>query len=316
LSNKRAVRKLVEISETEFALLCDGQKIYGFGTLVGTYDPHKADLFIVQIVGHYTWELSHAGHILMRVAYGQPDLLRSPLDEKNLRQRILRVFSNISNQELNHLSNLVRVATEQRHGTMVVICEDAEQESQRLANQSTLIEPLRLTEEIMEKITAIDGAVLIDTKANCYAIGVILDGIATEKGTSSRGARYNSAIRYVEHKKVGKSDYRALAIIISEDRSVDIVPELMPRIKPSELLSQVNVFREMWDSKVYDGKKFMDTWDWLRDHKFYLDKELCDELNLLYRNIQTLGESNFIIEQDFAPNPEMDDSYFIDEDEQ
>jgi DNA integrity scanning protein DisA with diadenylate cyclase activity len=72
-------------------------------------------------------------------------------------------------------------------------------------------------------ITAIDGAVLIDPTTTCYAIGVILDGLASNKGTPSRGARYNSAIRYVETCK-----YPCLAIIVSEDGSIDLVPDLMP----------------------------------------------------------------------------------------
>lgn len=39
----------------------------------------------------------------------------------------------------------------------------------------------------MKKITAIDGAVLIDPSSTCYAIGVILDGLASDKGSPARG---------------------------------------------------------------------------------------------------------------------------------
>jgi hypothetical protein len=34
------------------------------------------------------------------------------------------------------------------------------------------------------------GGVLIDPNGTCYAIGVILDGIATTKGDPARGSRY------------------------------------------------------------------------------------------------------------------------------
>ena len=51
-------------------------------------------------------------------------------------------------------------------------------------------------------VTSIDGAtLLISRKGICYSIGVILDGKATNKGKSERGARYNSAVRYVENNK-------------------------------------------------------------------------------------------------------------------
>ena len=52
----------------------------------------------------------------------------------------------------------------------------------------------------------------------CYSIGVILDGKATGRGTSTRGARYNSAIRYVE-----SSPYPCMAIVVSEDGMVDVI---------------------------------------------------------------------------------------------
>jgi DNA integrity scanning protein DisA with diadenylate cyclase activity len=60
--------------------------------------------------------------------------------------------------------------------------------------------------------------VLIDPHGTCYAIGAILDGLATEKGDSSRGSRYNSALRYVE-----SSDYPCLAVVVSEDGLVDVI---------------------------------------------------------------------------------------------
>jgi hypothetical protein len=47
---------------------------------------------------------------------------------------------------------------------------------------------------------------------------VILDGKASGRGTSTRGARYNSAIRYVE-----TSPYPCLAIVVSEDGMVNII---------------------------------------------------------------------------------------------
>ena len=49
----------------------------------------------------------------------------------------------------------------------------------------------------------------------------ILDGLATEKGDSSRGSRYNSAVRYVE-----SSRYACLAIVVSEDGLIDLLPPL------------------------------------------------------------------------------------------
>jgi hypothetical protein len=50
------------------------------------------------------------------------------------------------------------------------------------------------------------------------AIGAILDGLATDAGYPSRGARYNSAIRYV-----ASSSHACLAIVVSEDGMINVV---------------------------------------------------------------------------------------------
>ncbi|MDG6027352.1 MAG: hypothetical protein E3K40_11715 [Candidatus Brocadia sp.] len=44
--------------------------------------------------------------------------------------------------------------------------------------------------------------------------------MANETGDSGRGARYNSAIRYV-----GTSKYPCIAIVISEDGGVGFIPD-------------------------------------------------------------------------------------------
>ena len=60
---------------------------------------------------------------------------------------------------------------------------------------------------------------LIQPDGTCHAIGAILDGLATEKGDSSRGSRYNSAVRYVNSSK-----YPVLAVVVSEDGWIDLLP--------------------------------------------------------------------------------------------
>jgi DNA integrity scanning protein DisA with diadenylate cyclase activity len=75
-----------------------------------------------------------------------------------------------------------------------------------------------LNPQIIKKVTAIDGAILIEPSTICHAIGVILDGLASDKGTLSRGARYNSAIRYVESSK-----NPCLVIVVSQDGMKDLV---------------------------------------------------------------------------------------------
>jgi hypothetical protein len=58
----------------------------------------------------------------------------------------------------------------------------------------------------------------LDLEGKCHSIGVILDGLASERGDAARGARYNSAIRYVE-----SSAHACLAVVLSEDGLINII---------------------------------------------------------------------------------------------
>ena len=62
-----------------------------------------------------------------------------------------------------------------------------------------------MTPTVLRLVTNIDGAVLIEPSGICHAIGAILDGLATEKGDSSRGSRYNGALRYVQQQPLPRA---------------------------------------------------------------------------------------------------------------
>jgi DNA integrity scanning protein DisA with diadenylate cyclase activity len=108
----------------------------------------------------------------------------------------------------------------QPHGTMIVVSERAAEEAARLASQCTRIDPVVLGDDMVRRVTSIDGAVLLDAEGRCHAVGVILDGRATEKGRPARGARYNSAQRYVSD-----AGCPTIAVVVSEDGRVDVLPE-------------------------------------------------------------------------------------------
>ena len=112
-------------------------------------------------------------------------------------------------------------AARQHRGTMVVISQEAEAEAARLGPQALGLVPVPLTPDRVPLLTAIDGAVLVDTDGYCHAVGVILDGRASRRGDPARGARFNSAVRYVD-----ASDHPCVAIVISEEGGVDLIRPL------------------------------------------------------------------------------------------
>ncbi|GAB3305290.1 DNA integrity scanning protein DisA nucleotide-binding domain protein [Hymenobacter tenuis] len=218
LTDYRAVRKLLEMATADVSLLADGENVYALGRQVGHYDASREDLFVINFVNHYAWEFHHGGQVLMRAHYGMPSLPRTRLHRARFRRDLKHTFQLTDPAKVERLWDVVVEASRQKHGTLLVITTEALAEADRLKLQCTLIEPVPLTPLITRLVTAIDGAVLLDPEGYCYSIGVILDGKASGHGTSTRGARFNSAIRYVE-----SSPYACLAIVVSEDGLVDVI---------------------------------------------------------------------------------------------
>ncbi|UYZ58961.1 DNA integrity scanning protein DisA nucleotide-binding domain protein [Hymenobacter latericus] len=220
LSDYRAVRKLLQMTSNDVSLLSDGENVYALGRQVGNYDSSREDLFVISFLHHYVWEFRHGGQVIMRSSYGQPSLPQTRLSRSEFRQGLRQTFGLTDPAKVERLWDVLVEASRQQSGTLVVITTEALAEADRLKLQCTLIEPVPLTPLITRLVTAIDGAVLIDPEAYCYSIGVILDGKASGRGSSTRGARYNSALRYVE-----SSPYPCMAIVVSEDGLVDILTQ-------------------------------------------------------------------------------------------
>jgi DisA bacterial checkpoint controller nucleotide-binding len=213
-------RKMLEMASDGVALLSDSAHVLGLGAVSEEYDPSTEDLFVVEFVDHYKWELRHADAVLMRVEYGIPGLPHPKLHRAALGAVVARVFPATPVEVDKRLWRIVETAMEQPHGTTIVVSAEAETEAERLTGQSTRIEPVVLGEEMIRRATSIDGALLLDAEGRCHAIGAILDGRAAGAGRPARGARYNSALRYVSG-----AGCPTLAVVISEDGRVDVLPD-------------------------------------------------------------------------------------------
>jgi len=306
----RAVRKLLEVTSPSNCLLSDSAVIYGIGKVVGLYDYRKEDLFQIDFASHYTWDLLHAGHTLMRVEYRQPRLPQMRVDKEKFGSDFGRIFRISDKKTIENVWKLVLGAIDQKRGTMLVISGSAQAEAARLGNQCIRIKPAKMTPELLGMVSAIDGAVLIDAGGICHAIGVILDGLASKHGNSARGARYNSAIRYVE----GRSE--CLAVVVSEDGSIDLVPDLRPQIRQSDVTRVVAKLKDICLASDIDVPEFNKTMSWLSSHKFYLSSGICQEVNELRHEVERRLKEKpevRIVFENFAPNAEMNESYFLEE---
>lgn len=272
----RLVRKVLEMSSAGLACICFGSDgIVGLGDV----DPPKeaeSTVLTVRFSGHYRWTLSHKDLVLMEAEYGTPTIPRARLGETEFSGWIARLFDGVPGLNVTKLWEIVDQATKQRHGTMIVVSELAGEESKRLSTQSMPVEPISLTREIVDRITRIDGAVVVDPSGVCHALGAILDGLATPSGDPSRGARFNSAVRYV-----ASAMHRVACLVVSEDGYVDPLPRLRPRIPSSEIEDHI----ERLTRATIDN--YHKPINWLSDRRAYLNAEQCSQVNTALDRIQS-----------------------------
>lgn len=309
LSEYRKIRKLLQTADQSTSIISDGNEVFGLGRLTGQYSPKDESLYIIQFVDHYHWVATHNNQPLMRCKYGLPGLVREGIDRGTFQDICTRLFA-IAKPRINQLYEIAMAAIHQQHGALVVISDGAAAEAERLKNQSFPIKPLPLTTQNVLSFSAIDGAVLVDTKAICHAIGVILDGPATSKGDASRGSRYNSAVRYVEFIK---PTYPCLIIVVSEDGMVDLIPNLKPRIQRSTIDDRIQQFVEITRQTDPDRKRFYKLNSFFEDNAFYLSVEDCKLINEHRKSIESklmADGSLTITKPDLYPDEDMESSYY------
>ncbi|MFZ1528662.1 MAG: diadenylate cyclase [Ferruginibacter sp.] len=310
VNDYRKVRKFLELSNDNAVIISDSALIYGLGEQTGKYNPKSESLFVINFISHFKWEVLHDNNPMMIVEYRQPNLPKDRIDRTKFYSDLKRIFKDIDKNQLDNLWEITIEATKQKHGTMLVISDNAKAEAERLGKQSFSLNPLKLTVGIVQQITSIDGSVLIDKDGICHAIGVILDGLATDKGDSSRGARYNSAIRYYEH---FGTKHPTVLIIISEDGMINLIPNLRPQVKHSDILEAIKNFEEMSKAEKVERKYFNQAMTYFQNIAFYLTADECDKINSLRKQIEEADkniESVRIVYNDIRPNKEMNDSYY------
>lgn len=233
--NLRAVRKILEIVNYNADSFASGQAL-----LANTYSEDGDPFIRFKIVGivkfedyvnspsfiiedHLAWRYVRNKETLLFYRNGRYIVRKNEEFDKDLLfEKLSKTFTA---DKASDLRKVINVAWEQKHGTTVLVTDEAKSEILKLCDyeRGYQIEEIDLSknEDLIISLTAIDGALVIDTNCFCYAIGVILDGNTVIKGSMARGARYNSAKNYIGILKA--KDIHAIAVIISEDRTMDII---------------------------------------------------------------------------------------------
>jgi hypothetical protein len=303
LRDRRTVRKIVEATDASTGLLVDGEgRAYGIGT-AATGAPRLA----VSFLGRGEWELTCDDEAVLRVQDGEVRLPARPLPEERLRDQIDRLFPAADTERLLELA---RAAARHSHGAMLVISGDAAAEAARLAPQAIVTEPALLPGgDVLTRLTAMDGAVLVDPGGRCHAVGVVLDGTASGHGDPSRGSRFNNPVRYLD-----SGPPPTIIVVYSIDGGVDILPGSPPRVERRRVVDSVRRYLLLVDTRPAELGPVFDAWDALLAFRFYLSEEQCREINdgtarLAERYAGRVGVLPGM--PHLVPDPAMDDTYWL-----
>jgi hypothetical protein len=313
---RRVLRKLLETSgRTEDdgeSLLTDGHYVYGLAHLRSDHPDESESVFKLAVTGDGTWELAQAGVTLAMVEFGAPKIPKRPLQRRRFDDMCSRMFGECDRDALWALADAAKGA---EHGTMLVISERAEDEAKRLASQAIPTEVGRLGDDLVPSIASIDGAILVDPSAYCHAIGVILDGTATTEGDRSRGARFNSAVKYIASQKGSPT----MVLIVSEDGMINLLPNVPPRIPRSKRDAMLADLRKAAEADPVNGEAFYNAYRPIQENEFYFSPEQIDEINHLMedhwrRRIAEGGPQAIrVIEPKLVHNEKMSDDYLMDD---
>ena len=235
VSHLRQVRKLVEMSDKDVALVVNRQgKICG----LSSSKPAAYECYL-RMWGHLSWTITYNENKKLSYYNAGYHIHTRYSHDVEITRSLGNIGEMLTKEQSARIEAVIRAASTQSHGTILIIGvkEDAENETKRLcdARSATGISTINLSEKmhLIRYLTSIDGALIMDIDCRCGCIGAILDGDFTTKGNPARGARFNSTVRYV--KRRSELGQHFVGIVLSEDGTIDAVSEdRIERINLSE----------------------------------------------------------------------------------
>lgn len=209
----KKIRKLLEITKDEVFLIGTLKKVYG---LITQETLKKVPFFIgyhIKIYGANNWSIDELKLTEKKnnpIIQCKDSFYLYPQPRFDYRDFSFALKKKFLNADIKRLIKIVNLAIKQKHGTTIVITNNAKDEARRLSYSCFKLVPTN-SDNIIEYITSIDGAILLDPKGDCHGIGAILDGRISETEDISNGARHNSAKRYKNENS------ECIIVIVSED---------------------------------------------------------------------------------------------------
>lgn len=219
--NIRLIRKLMEITgNSDIALVARLNNEDNIWYIEGLTNSYQGKCMI-EFEGNLSWSLWENNEKILKYYKGRYILAAGKHREKQE-----GVDDIISALHGNIVKNLISMLKKQKHGTAAIIMPKKiiREEVDRLCeqNKGIKVKEFDFISKHPIEMTNIDGAIFVDDKGWCYAIGVIVDGPTVIKGNPERGARYNSIKNYIAWKtQEGYKDI--VGVIVSEDEMINVI---------------------------------------------------------------------------------------------
>lgn len=216
LHNHKKIRKLLEITYKDknsgLYLVCCEDKVEGYISPENL----KGEVSLVEFNGTGKWSFCCPGNDKIIFENRKVRIFKDD-DKKNF----CLCYEKIFQTDAEEIWPIVESAKRQKHGTMLLFTENAPMESIRLSKAGYQVAVNgTMNNRWIKALGEIDGAMFLDQYGKLYMIGVILDGeMSPEGGSTDRGARYNSAVKYSYSHKAEKH----LIVVISEDGDVNMI---------------------------------------------------------------------------------------------
>lgn len=212
--NVKKIRKLLEMSNDNTCLVVNNGKLVGIDSCV----KHKK-AYLIEFINTNMWNLSYSGKYIVKYHNGQYRLPSNKFDWQVLIEKCNKKFNGGYDKKI---VDIINKASDQKHGTMVIISQTAREESEALVKDGKGMaiyetDLIKASKDLVLGLCSIDGAIMIDQYGKCSGVGLILSNSNLGKGNPERGARYNSAVNYINANK------NSIVVVISEDGMIDIL---------------------------------------------------------------------------------------------
>lgn len=244
LGNKRMIRKMLEITSDNVALLVEkkGSK-YVASKFIDISDCREKCQTIIDFCGYRHFQVFKQGKLFIEYKIDSFKIESQNEISPKDKTKIINFFDDNLNCSicLSNLINRIKSMGDDFHGALLVFTNDSSFEERMFSfHRSTRVyecENLNIfrcfsddssfipEKEFIAKLSCVDGAIIFNINGDILSFGTILDGRAKCNGRQDRGSRYNSTLTFVSdyYKSQKKKGKKYLGIVISEDGNIDVL---------------------------------------------------------------------------------------------